>query len=54
VVGSVWHQRRSGPKFAITVEPPREPTAPQRRQLDDGAAVVAAVMRATPTLTMVP
>ena len=52
VVGGVWHQRRSGPKLAITVEPLRELTAPQRRQLADEADLVGAVMEATPTLTL--
>jgi hypothetical protein len=52
VVGGVWHQRRSGRKLAITVEPLRELTAPQRRQLDDEAALVGAVMEAMPTLTV--
>ena len=52
VVGGVWHQRRSGRKLAITVEPLRELTASQRRQLDDEAGLVGAVMEATPTLTL--
>ncbi len=52
VVGGVWHQRRSGHRLAITVEPLRELTAPQRRQLDDEASLVAAVMEATATLTV--
>jgi len=52
VVGGVWHQRRSGRKLAITVEPLRELTVRQRRQLDDEAALVGAVMEATPTLTV--
>jgi hypothetical protein len=52
VVGGVWHQRRSGQKITITVEPLRELTAPQRRQLDDEAGLVGAVMQATPTLTV--
>jgi hypothetical protein len=52
VVGGVWHQRRSGPKLAITVEPLRELTAPQRRQLDDEVGIVGAVMEATATLTV--
>ncbi|MBV9208099.1 MAG: winged helix DNA-binding domain-containing protein [Actinobacteria bacterium] len=51
VVGGVWHQRRSGSKLAI-VEPLRGLTAPQRRQLDDEAALVGAVMEATATLTV--
>jgi hypothetical protein len=52
VVGGVWHQRRSGRKLAITVEPLRELTAPQRRQLDDEVGLVGAVMQATATLTV--
>ena len=52
VVGGVWHQRRSGRKLAITVEPLRELTAPQRRQVNDEAGLVGAVMEATATLTV--
>ena len=52
VVGGVWHQRRSGSKLAITVEPLGKLTAPQRRQLDDEAGLVGAVMQATATLTV--
>ena len=52
VVGGVWHQRRSGRRLALTVEPLRELTAPQRRQLDDEADLVGAVMAATVTLTV--
>ncbi len=52
VVGGVWYQRRSGRKLAITVEPLRELTPPQRRQLDDEASRVGAVMEATATLTV--
>jgi len=48
----VWHQRRSGRKLAITVEPLRELTPPQRRQLDDEVGRVGAVMEATATLTV--
>ena len=53
-VGGVWHQRRSGRRLAITVEPLRELTARQRRELDDEAALVGAVMEATPTLAVGP
>ena len=52
VVGGVWHQRRSGRKLAITVEPLGELTAAQRRHLDHEASLVGAVMQATPTLTV--
>jgi hypothetical protein len=52
VVGGVWHQRRSGRKLSITVEPLRELTATHRRQLDDEVELVGAVMEAKPTLTV--
>ena len=52
VVGGVWHQRRSGRKLAITVEPLGELTATRRRQLEDEVDLVGAVMEATPTLTV--
>jgi len=52
VVGGVWHQRRSGRKIAITVEPLRELTASQRRQLDDEIDLVGAVMEAPAALTV--
>src|SRR5215469_1609214 len=54
VVGGVWHQRRSGRRLAITVEPLRELTSSQLRQLDDEAGLVGVVMEATPTLTVGP
>ena len=44
----------SGRKLAITVEPLRELTASQRRQLDDEAGLVSAVTEATATLTVGP
>jgi len=52
VVGGVWHQRRSGRKLAITVEPLRELTTVQRRQLGDEVDLVSTVMEATATLTV--
>jgi len=52
VVGGVWHQRRSGRKLALTVEPLRELTSAQLRQLDDEAGLVGVVMEATPTLAV--
>ena len=52
VVGGVWHQRRSGRKLALTVEPLGELTSAQLRQLDDEAGLVGVVMEATPTLTV--
>ena len=52
VVGGVWHQRRSGSRLAVTVEPLGELTVAQRRQLEDEVELVGAVMEAKPTLTM--
>jgi Winged helix DNA-binding domain len=52
VVGGVWHQRRSGRNLAITVEPLRALTTPQRRQLDDEASLIGTVMEATATLAV--
>jgi len=52
VVGGVWHQRRSGRKLAITVEPLQGLTATQRRQLDEEVELVGTVMEAKPTLTV--
>jgi len=52
IVGGVWHQRRAGSRLAITVEPLRELTAQQYRQLCDEVDLVGAVMEATATLTV--
>ena len=52
VVGGVWHQRRSGRRLAITVEPLGALTTTRRRQLEDEVELVGAVMEATPTLTV--
>jgi hypothetical protein len=52
VVGGVWHQSRSGRKLAITVEPLRELSPTQRRQLADEVELVGAVMDAAATLTV--
>jgi hypothetical protein len=52
VVGGVWNQRRSGRRLHITVEPLRDLTSSQRRQLDDDVELVGSVMQATPTLTL--
>ena len=52
VVGGVWHQKHSGRKLAITVEPLRMLTPTQRRQLDDEVELIANVLEAVPTLTI--
>lgn len=54
VVGGVWHQKRSGRKIAVTVEPLTELTGRQRRQLDDEIELLGAVLEATPLLTIGP
>ena len=50
VVGGVWHQKRSGRRLTITVEPLAPLDATQRRQLDEQVALVGTVMEADPTL----
>ena len=52
VVGGVWHQKRTGRRLTITVEPLAPLTAAQRRQLDDEVALVGTVMEADPTLVI--
>jgi hypothetical protein len=54
VVGGVWHQRRSGRRLHITVEPLRNLTPSQRRDLDEDVELVGSVMEATPTLMLGP
>jgi hypothetical protein len=52
LVGGVWHQRRAGRTLAITVEPLRELTASQRRELRGEAELIGAVLEAPATLTV--
>lgn len=52
VVAGVWHQRRSGKRIALTVEPLRELSAVQRRALDEQAERVGAILEGTPQLTI--
>ena len=52
VVGGVWHQKRTGRRLTITVEPLAPLTAAQRRQLDEEVALVGTVMEADPTLVI--
>jgi hypothetical protein len=47
VAGRMWHHRRSGRKLAITVEPLLRLAAPQRRPLDDEAALMATITQTT-------
>jgi hypothetical protein len=53
-VAGVWHQRRSGRKVAVTVEPLGSLRAAQRRALDDEVTRVGEIVEATPTLTIGP
>ena len=52
VVAGVWHQRRSGRKFDITVEPLVDLTAAHRRALDEEVARIGGFFGATPSLTI--
>ena len=52
VVGGVWHQRRSGRRVLITVEPLVDLTPAQRRGLEAEAALVATVLEGEPELTI--
>ena len=52
VVGGVWHQKRTGRRLVITVEPLAPLTAAQRRQLEEEVALVGTVMEADPTLVI--
>jgi hypothetical protein len=53
VIG-VWHQRRSGSKLALTVEPLRRLTSRDRRELDDEVELVGRIQEATASLTIGP
>jgi hypothetical protein len=53
-VGGVWHQRRSGRRLAVTVEPLRDLTSTQLRRLDGEVERVGAVLEAEATLTLGP
>jgi hypothetical protein len=50
----VWHQRRSGSKLAVTVEPLRTLSARQLCRLDSEVELVGTVMQASPSLTIGP
>jgi len=52
VVAGVWHQRRSGRKLVITVEPFSDLTTGQRRELDEQVERVGEIMEGRPELTI--
>nr|WTB33338.1 winged helix DNA-binding domain-containing protein [Streptomyces sp. NBC_00830] len=51
-VAGVWHQRRSGRRIAVTVEPLAPLTAGQLRGLEEQAERVGAVLEGKPELTV--
>jgi hypothetical protein len=51
-VKGVWHQRRSGRKIAVTVEPFGKLTAGQKRELDDQVTRVGEILEGAPTLAI--
>ena len=54
VVGGVWHQKRSGRRVAITVEPLGRLTKAQRAGLEVEVERVGAIVEAQPDLTVGP
>jgi len=52
VVDGVWHQRRSGRRIAITVEPFRTLTRARRRELDEQVARIGEILEGRPDLTI--
>jgi hypothetical protein len=54
VAAGVWHQRRSGRKIAVTVEPFHDLTPKQRRELDEQVERIGEILEGTPTLTIGP
>jgi hypothetical protein len=52
IVAGVWHQRRTGRRLQVTVEPLRKLTKPQLRALDDQVARLGEIVDATPSLTI--
>ncbi|MBP2320619.1 hypothetical protein JOF56_001004 [Kibdelosporangium banguiense] len=51
-VAGLWHQRRSGRKVDITVEPLRKLTKRQHARLDEQAERVGVILEAKPTVTI--
>ncbi|MGW6587485.1 winged helix DNA-binding domain-containing protein [Streptomyces globisporus] len=54
VVAGVWHQRRSGRRIAVTVEPLKPLSAARLRELEEQVERVAAIMEGTAELTVGP
>jgi hypothetical protein len=51
-VAGVWHQRRSGRRIAVTVEPFRALSKARRRELDEQVSRVGEILEGEPTLTI--
>ncbi|MET0135266.1 MAG: winged helix DNA-binding domain-containing protein [Kibdelosporangium sp.] len=51
-VKGVWHQRRSGRKIDVTVEPFGQLTTDQKDALDDQVLRIGEILEGTPTLTI--
>jgi len=54
VVTGVWHQRRSGNRIVVTVEPLAELTAAQRELLDEEVDRIGRILQGTAVLTIGP
>jgi len=52
VVGGIWHQRRSGRRIRVTVEPFARLSKPRRAELDEQVDRVGAILEGTPELTI--
>ena len=52
IVAGVWHQKRSGRRLQVTVEPLGELTARQLRSLDDQVARLGEIVAAVPELVL--
>jgi hypothetical protein len=52
VVAGVWHQRRSGRKIAVTVEPLGRLSAGDRRRLEAEVTRIGQILQGTPTLAV--
>jgi len=52
VVGGLWHQKRSGRRVELTVEPFIDLTRRRRQELDEQVDRIATILNATPTLTI--
>lgn len=52
IVAGVWHQRRSGRKIHITVEPFAKLTAKRRKELDAQVQRIGEVLEGKPAMTI--